>query len=516
MPIAHENDVALYDSDIPLPRLLPGEKLVAVEDFPDHSPDHPPSAIDQLMRLARAKTIEDIGEFGPPMASIALEREEGAHISAELKKYEVTFGRDSLRVSIDLLPMYPKLLRATIISLAELQGVTFHDGREEQPGRIIHEERTPDDPVAQRLTAERGWEWPYYASVDATLMFIHAIRLYTDQAANGKSLLETTYVGRDNQTRTIKDAMENSLRWIDFKRAENPHGFVEFRSPLPKGIENQVWRDSWDSYSHADGKLANRFQPIASIEVQQLAYDACLDAADIYEEYYGDGERASELRTEAEEIRAKTIEHFWVNEKGGYFALGIDRDDEGNMRQLKIRTSSMGHLLNSRILEGDDMRPYVEALVYQLFTPEMLNVSGIRTLATDEVRFRPGAYQNGSVWAWETMFIADGLRRHGFFRLAQNLATRVHNVIQVTQRFPEYVRGDDHPSPRINPRVVDLYDDDRDRINRVEQPPQEVQAWTVAAALKLEYYSGREPEFVPEPWVLEYEESIIENFNLEV
>jgi glycogen debranching enzyme len=321
-------------------------------------------------------------------------------------------------------------------------------------------------------------------------------------------------VGRDDQTRTIKDAMELALEWIDFKRSENPERLIEFKSPLPKGIENQVWRDSWDSYSHEDGTLANLHQGIASVEVQQLAYDAYFDAAEIYEEFYGDGERAAELRAEAEDIKAQLLENFWIDEKGGYFALGTDRDDDGNLRQLKIRTSNMGHLLNSRILEGPEMKHYVQALVYQLFSPEMLNAAGIRTLATDEERFRPGAYQNGSVWAWETMLIADGLKRHGFLKLAQILADRVHNVINVTQRFPEYVRGDDHPVPRINPRIVDLYDETRDRINRIEQPPQEVQAWTVAAALKMEYYSDKEPEFTPEEWAKDYEESIIENFKL--
>src|SRR5690606_22448118 len=118
----------------------------------------------------------------------------------------------------------------------------------------------------------------------------------------------------------------------------------------------------------------------------------------------------------------------------------------------------------------------------------------IRTLATDEIRFRPGAYHNGSVWLWDTYYSAEGLRSHGYYGLATHLANKIHMVINVTQKFPEYVRGDDLPSPSLNTRVVDYYDEIHNRINRVEQPPQEVQAWSVAADIARDYYSGRVPE----------------------
>ena len=153
----------------------------------------------------------------------------------------------------------------------------------------------------------------------------------------------------------------------------------------------------------------------------------------------------------------------------------------------------MGHLLRSKLLDGDKYRHYREAVVWQLFSPEMLSPCGIRTLATDEVRYRPGAYQNGSVWLWDTYYCAEGLRHHGYYGLAANLADRIHMVINVTQRFPEYVRGDDDPYPRINPRIVDVWDENVGRVNRIEQPPQEVQAWTVAADIARDYYSGRLP-----------------------
>ena len=43
------------------------------------------------------------------------------------------------------------------------------------------------------------------------------------------------------------------------------------------GIANQVWKDSWDSMSHADGTIANHAAPVASLEAQALAYDALVE-----------------------------------------------------------------------------------------------------------------------------------------------------------------------------------------------------------------------------------------------
>ena len=165
--------------------------------------------------------------------------------------------------------------------------------------------------------------------------------------------------------------------------------------------------------------------------------------------------------------------------------LGTDRDDDGRLRQLKIRTSNMGHTLNSRLLEGSD--PEIvrrrELVVAHMLSPEMLNASGIRTLASDELRFRPGAYHNGSVWLWDTHHIAKGMRRLGYSAQANDLDQRILNVVAATNLLPEYVRGDDSATPSINQHIIDVYDNTYRRENRIEQPPQEVQAWTVAAIL---------------------------------
>lgn len=503
----HETEPS-QEYSVPLPRLLPGETLVTVEEIPEYVPTQPPSSLRELQRLAQVKAEGEVGAFGPSLAAIALERPD-QDVSPELRKYEALFGRDSLRVALDVLPIYPLLAHATIHALARLQGTTTHAAREEEPGRIIHEHRTADDPIAHEITQKYGWEWPYYGSVDATPQFMHAVFAYSRSAPGGESLFRESTRGLDGQDRTIADVYKRALEWIENRLNANAEGLLEYKSSIPAGIENQVWRDSWDAYFHQDGTLANRSHGIASVEVQQLVFDTLIEAAIVFETVFEDREKANSLRARAEYLRTTILNKFWVDEKGGYFALGTDRDDAGRLRPLKIRTSNMGHLLRSRLLSGEQYRPYREAIINQLFSPEMLNVSGIRTLASDEVRFRPGAYHNGSVWLWDTYYSAEGLRYHGYYGLASHLANKIHTVINVTQKFPEYVRGDDLPTPTLNPRIVDVWDEHAGRINRLEQPPQEVQAWSVAADIARDYYSGRVPDRAYDARAVQLEDAIL-------
>lgn len=482
------SDATDYPLDANLPddfHLLPGEHLL--EPVTIHAARKPTavlSSLGQMMRLTNARTAAEIGQFGPSKAAIALDHEAPEH----LKLYEALFGRDSLRVAIDLIADYPLLARTTILELARLQGVTYHTAREEEPGRIVHEYRSPDDPVAKRLSQELGWAWPYYASVDATPAFIRTLAAYCQLSEENRGFLAEPYTDLNGDSRTISHALEMAVAWVQNRLNSNPEGLLEFLTPLPRGIENQGWRDAWDAYSHADGTLANRSQGVASIDMQVAAYDALIDAAELFESILSQPGRAAELRNHAEALKQTILEVFWTEDKGGYFVLGTDRDANGNLRQLKVRTSNMGHTLNSRLLEGSD--PTVvrmrEAVVRQLFSPELLHASGIRTLASDEYRFRPGAYQNGSVWLWDTHYIAKGLRRLGYTEKADDLDRRVLRAVQDTHIFPEYVRGDFQDRASINTRSVVLWDTVHNRKNLVEQPPQEVQAWTVAAILAIE------------------------------
>lgn len=477
--------VDIFHEQTPDFRLLPGETLQKIIEFPQRKSPSPPSSLEQMQRLTGATSSEDIGKFGPSLASLHLDIAKPA--PDEMRLYETVFGRDSLRVSRSLLPNYPKLARTTLLELARLQGTTYNQTREEEPGRIVHEVRAEDSKIAMELTRERGWGWPYYGSVDATVEFVRTMAEYCNLDETNLDFLQEGFINKNGEYTTMADSLTHATNWILRRLGSNPEGLLEFKSVLPKGIENQVWKDSWDAYHHNDGQIANHNQGIASIEVQVSTYDALLDMAELLRKTRGGEGRAAQLEKRAEILKQTILDIFWTEDRGGYFVLGTDRDDDGSLRQLKIRTSNMGHVLNSRLLEDGD--PAIthkrQSIMQHLMSPEMLNISGIRTLASDEYRFRPGAYQNGSVWLWDTHYIATGMRRHGYDNEASELDNRTLKVIEATHSFPEYVRGDDADTPSVNERMVTVWDSNHSRINKVEQPPQEVQAWTVASILAI-------------------------------
>lgn len=493
-PVADAGDESIvFTPNQQLPpdfRLLPGETLVSIVTPPVRTPQHMPSSLREVMRLTGATNIDEIGRFGPSIAALALQT--GEEVSEHLRLYETLFGRDSLRVAMSLIDVAPQLARATIYELSRHQGTVYEKSREEEPGRIVHEVRDADDPIARELTETRGWGWPYYGTVDATPEFIRTLAAYCKKTGD-YDFLNQDYVDRDQTARTIAHALERALTWIEARLTANPEGLLEHKAAIEKGIENQVWKDSWDSYSHADGTVANHRQGIASFEVQVSVYDALIDAAELLEQGLQMPGRALQLRLRAEALRDTILDTFWTEDKGGYFVLGTDRDDEGTLRQLKVRASNMGHVLNSRLLESHD--PEIvrkkEAVIRQLFTPELLGRAGIRTLASDEVRYRPGSYHNGSVWLWDTHYIATGLRRHEREDLADDLDQRLLDVVTETRMLPEYARGD-ADTIALNRHVITIYDETSGKLNTIEQLPQEVQAWTAAAVLEIKTRLGRQ------------------------
>jgi glycogen debranching enzyme len=185
----------------------------------------------------------------------------------------------------------------------------------------------------------------------------------------------------------------------------------------------------------------------------------------------------------------------WLDDSG-HFALGARNAGPGaGYQPIAVATSNMGHLLDSALLTGPECVEMRQRTVEKLFTPELLCAGGIRTLGTNEVRYRAGSYHNGSCWPWDTAKIARGLRRFGFHRLANALGLRVADVCFQFGGFPEFCRGDSN-AILFNDRIVDVRDRDG-RPNRIEQPPQQVQAWTVAAIIELKSESAINPQSEP-------------------
>ena len=169
------------------------------------------------------------------------------------------------------------------------------------------------------------------------------------------------------------------------------------------GLENQCWKDSWDSISYRNGDLPGF--PRATCELQGYAYDAKMRGARLARLVWQDAAFADRLEKEAADLKRRFNRDFWV-EDGEYFAVALD----GDGRQVDSLTSNNGHLLWSGIVDKAKAR----AVARHLLGPRLFSGWGVRTLAEGEARYNPIGYHVGTVWPFDNSFIAWGLRRYGF------------------------------------------------------------------------------------------------------
>jgi glycogen debranching enzyme len=437
-------------------RMLPGERLEQVQELDLVDPPALPDPIDELCILTGVERPEEIGQNGPAIGARVTE----ANAAEEsLRLFEIVFGRDSLTVALIVADLFPRLLEATVGHLARFQGVRYDALREEEPGRIAHEIRD--------VETDGLWGFPYYGSVDATPLFIRAA--------------VRAIARRPSFRAEVGGALDAAVAWLLRRLEEDELGLLSHRRVNPHGLENQVWKDSWDSMSHADGSVCNHGAPVASVEAQALAFDALHEVAPFHA-------TPGRLRAAGARLERAVEQHLWVDDpEGGFYAIGVDRDPgSGAPRALATRSSNMGWLLGSRLLDPPALEPRRRRIVELLFGDEFLADGGIRTLSSREVRFRPRAYHNGNVWACDNYLISLGLEHRGFRDEAQELRERIAVACRRTHRYPEFVAGGEPGSELIAKRIVDVYDAVNDRMNRIEQPPQELQAWTVAAMVAIE------------------------------
>ena len=405
-----------------------------------------PDPLAELCKLARVERPEEVGRNGPLIAARATDANSG---EAALRLFEIVYGRDSLMAALFVGDLFPLLREATVLYLADYQGQRYDAWHEEEPGRIAHMIWNPN--------RDTNLGYPYFGTVDATPHFISAA-MHAIQA-------RPTFEGE------IRHALAAAVAWLLRRLASDNLGLLSHQRVNSHGIANQVWKDSWDSMSHVDGTVANHTAPVASLEAQALAYDALVEVGELH----------------AADRLARSVEkHFWL---GDFYAIGVDRDPAtGAPRPLSTRASNMGWLLRSRLLDGREDRQ--RRIVELLFSDEFLAESGVRTLSNREVRFRSRSYHNGTVWPHDNYLISLGLEQRGFVDEAQELRRRLASFCRATHRFPEFVGGGGPDEAPFTKRIVDVYDTINDRPNRIEQPPQEIVCWTVAAMVAVEHAGG--------------------------
>ena len=171
------------------------------------------------------------------------------------------FGRDSIFTSLQALPFTPELAATTLRALGERQGTRVDDFRDEDPGRILHELR-----YGEMTAFEERPHSPYYGSADATPLYVVLLDEYERWTGDTKLVRDLEYEARA------------ALDWIDeYARPAGQRLHLVQRRNEETGLENQCWKDSWDSISYRDGTLPGF--PRATCELQGYAYDAKMRGA---------------------------------------------------------------------------------------------------------------------------------------------------------------------------------------------------------------------------------------------
>lgn len=340
--------------------------------------------------------------------------------AAGLPWFMALFGRDSIITSFQALPFVPDLASGTLRVLAMRQGTRRDDFRDEEPGKILHESRRGE------MTAfEERPHSPYFGTSDATPLFL--VLMDEFERWSGRHELVTKF---EEETRA-------ALQWIDQYGDRDGDGYVEYeRRNKETGIENQCWKDSWDSIVFSDGTLAS--YPIATCEIQGYVYDAKRRCSRLAREFWGDSDLANRLEKEAAELKQKFNRDFWIPEKQ-FFALALD----GRKRKVDSLTSNIGHLLWSGIVDQDK----AEACARHLVGPRLFSGWGVRTMADDEGGYNPIGYHVGTVWPFDNSLVALGLRNYGFKKEAAqvalaNLETARYFQYRLPEAFAGYSRAD--------------------------------------------------------------------------
>ncbi len=332
-------------------------------------------------------------------------------------RYHALFGRDSAIVSLQVLPAWPEVARATLRALARLQGTAEEPATDEEPGKIVHE-WWPQAPA--RLAAAgwpvRGGELRYYGSADSTPWFLVLLASLGD--------------------RSLASELERSWRaageWLE--RVLDRGGGLVRHGPRRAGggLAQQGWRDAEDPVdpaNHGAGILTPEGEapspPLADAESQAVAVVALRALAVLSgrERWHG---AAAELADRIE----RAI---------GWETLAIAGDDH----PVPGAGSQIGWLLWAGVFGGEERDRAAE----RLCRPDVLTPWGLRTLSSEHPCFAPGAYHRGAVWPFDSWLGWGGLRAAGRSE-AEALRRGVLEAIGALGQAPElYAVTEAGPEP---------------------------------------------------------------------
>ncbi len=328
--------------------------------------------------------------------------------------YVTLFGRDSLIVSLQTMPVAARLGIGALHELAGYQAKALDDWRDAEPGKIPHEIRFGELAHFKRIP-----HTPYYGSADSTPLFLIVLHE------------AWKWLGDISLLQKYKDAAIKCLDWIDNYGDLDGDGLQEYQTRSSQGYENMGWKDSGDAIVYPDGTQVK--QPKALCELQGYVYDAWCRMAEVFTAL-DEPKRAEQLKEKAQALKERFAEQFWC-EDIGFYALALD----AYKRPVKTIASNAGHCLWSGIAKPE----HAKRIAARLFEPDLYCGWGIRTLSSLNPAFNPHSYHLGSVWPHDNGIIALGLKRYGFHDEAAKIARDISEAASffVGHRLPELYAG---------------------------------------------------------------------------
>jgi len=361
-------------------------------------------------------------------------------LKAGFPRYNTLFGRDSLISAWQMLSIDPSIARATLQTLAKHQGKNVNPKAEEEPGKILHEFKFVSQ--GHRKEEKPSWDFPYYGSIDSTLLFI---------------VLTGEYFRRTKDEKFLRKILDNILaasNWIKYYGDLDNDDYIEYERKNTQGLFHQGWKDGVEDHLKIK-------PPVAIVEAQGYLYAAYRSLV-FLEREFGRDDAAKKALAKSRILKEKFNRDFWMEDEK-YFALALDAEK----KQRKAITSNSGHLLFTGIIAKEKVEP----LVSRLFQSDLWTSYGIRNHSSRESDFDPYSYHKGSVWPHDNWIIYKGLQHLGFDFYAERIKEALIKAFKELGKIPElYAVVDD--------RIVDAA-----KIGGVWANP--IQAWSTAGLLEM-------------------------------
>ena len=337
----------------------------------------------------------------------------GIALAAGVPTYMEIFGRDMQASGWEATLLSPDFLRGSLNVLGKLGATETNDWRDAQPGRIPHEIHT--DPLSVLNFRPKSL---YFGAVSGSYLFpISTAELWH-------------WTGDMDSVRPHVDACMKAIAWAD-KYSLDSTGFYRYKTRSTQGVKNQGWKDSSDAIVYPDGSQVAA--PIGTSEMQAFMYAAKLHFSEVMARL-GEADIARRMVAEAEELKKRFNEKFWMEDEG-FYAMGIDCKGE----LIRSIASDAGHCLLAGIV--DDSR--VKRTAARLMRDDLFSGWGIRTLSAEHPAFNPFAYHRGTVWPVTNAVFVLAFSRYGLHGEMHRLAKAVFESARLFEnaRLPEVFAG---------------------------------------------------------------------------